>query len=65
MVRRRKEASSTPPDGVREEADHTLTFPHGFIDEDGTHRFWHAGQRVLDHEELELLRARGVDLKEG
>ncbi len=65
MVRRRREA---PPGGVRREVEpfsFRLSFPHGFIDDTGTHRFWHADQPVLDDEELELLRARGVDLKEG
>ena len=66
MVRRKGEALSAPPGGIRREAERfRLSFPHGFIDDGGTHRFWHADQAVLDDEELELLRARGVDLKEG
>ncbi len=42
-----------------------VTFPYGFIDDDGIHRFWSAGQQVLDADELDLLLARGVTLQEG
>lgn len=66
MVRRRGEAPPAPPDDVQpDEACFRLSFPHGFVDADGKHRFWHAGQVVRDADELELLRMRGADLKEG
>ena len=65
MVRGRKEAPSAPPDSIRKKIPVRLKFPHGFIDDEGLHHFWHADQQVLDDEELELLRGRGVELKEG
>ena len=42
----------------------SVVFPYGFIDEAGMHRFWHAGQQVRDPDELALLQARDVNLKE-
>ena len=37
-----------------------LTRPHGFIDEDGRHRMWHAGHVVDDADEVSLLVRRGA-----
>jgi hypothetical protein len=34
--------------------------PHGFIDDEGTHRYWHAGVQVEDPEQIALLIARGA-----
>ncbi len=69
MVQRKREAPSAPPgsdpqDGAPDGRCFKLVFPYGFIDEDGLHRFWHSDQQVRDPGELELLRARGVKLKE-
>ena len=66
MVRRAREAPEVPP--AREpvaSGRFTLIFPYGFIDEAGVHRFWQAGQPVLDADELALLQSRGVHLQEG
>ena len=66
MARRTREAPEAPPanqpvlkNGFK------VTFPYGFIDEDGVHRFWQAGQPVLDADEVDLLLSRGVSLQEG
>jgi len=65
VVRRRREAPEAPPNEARNGGGwYKLAHPHGFVDENGSHHFWHAGQRVRDARELELLRARGVDLTE-
>ncbi|WP_428375190.1 hypothetical protein [Lichenicoccus sp.] len=41
-----------------------VKFPHGFFEADGTHRAWLADQIVDDAAEIEMLRARGVELQE-
>ena len=41
-----------------------LRFPYGFIDDDGTHRYWAAGAMVDNLDDMALLQARGVDLEE-
>jgi len=40
----------------------TLSAPHGFIDEDGSHRYWHAGHVVTDPEHVALLIKRKAPL---
>jgi hypothetical protein len=40
-----------------------LTRPHGFIDENGTHRFWHAGDHVSDPATIELLIDRAAPVQ--
>ena len=65
---RRPATSEMPPQGVPEKARAASTmvvrFPHGFLEADGTHRVWLAGQVVDEADELELLRSRGVELQE-
>ena len=68
MVRRRREtppvfSGSAPGKSMKRKA-FRLTFPHGFVDEEGKHRFWQAGQEVQDDEELALLRRRCAVLQE-
>ncbi len=70
MVRRKGEAPLAPPDiettdGVlANKCRYSLVFPYGFIDGNGMHRFWHAGQPLRDPDEIALLQARGVHLTE-
>ncbi|WP_428394153.1 hypothetical protein [Lichenicoccus sp.] len=65
MARRRGEApAASPSDVVAVEVGFRLRFPYGFIDEDGTHRFWGSGAVVENTDDLALLRARRVDLEE-
>lgn len=70
MVRRRGEAPSAPPDSrpaggePQDGRRFSVVFPYGFIDEDGMHRFWQSGQQVRDPDELALLQARDVNLRE-
>ena len=66
MARRMREAPEAPPaDEAAVQGCFRVTFPYGFIDEDGVHRFWQAGQAVVDADELDLLQSRGVSLQEG
>ncbi len=66
MARRTREAPEAPPaDEVAVSGCFKVIFPYGFIDEDGVHRFWQAGQPVLDADELDLLQSRGASLREG
>ena len=66
MARRVREAPEAPPgEEPLVRGYFKVTFPYGFIDENGIHRFWQAGQLVLDADELDLLQARGVSLQEG
>ncbi len=41
---------------------HRLTRPHGFIDGDGRHRYWHAGDVLSDAAEIAMLKARGAPI---
>ena len=66
MARSRRGAPLAPPDRGLDGPDvFRLVSPHGFIDEQGAHRFWQAGQEVRAADELSLLRERGADLQEG
>jgi len=38
-----------------------LKAPHGFVDEDGTHRYWQQGQVVFTPDDVALLVERGAD----
>lgn len=40
-----------------------LMSPHGFIDENEQHRYWHSGQEVTDPEEIALLIERKAPLE--
>ncbi len=65
MARRIREAPEAPSAEEATLRGFKVAFPYGFIDEDGIHRFWQAGQPVFDADELDLLQARGVILQEG
>ena len=66
MARRTREAPEAPPaDEPALRSHFKVVHPYGFIDDDGVHRFWHAGQPVLENDELDLLQSRGVILQEG
>ena len=41
-----------------------LTSPYGFIDENGQHRYWHAGTEVTDADDIALLIARQAPARE-
>lgn len=51
-----KPKAAKHPDSV------TLSAPHGFIDDDGNHRYWHAGHVVTDPEHVALLIKRKAPL---
>lgn len=61
---KRPEALKATPAEYSSVTPMRVVFPHGFIEADGTHRVWLAGQLVDDAAELGLLRARGVELQE-
>ena len=64
MVRRKKEVPVAPPNcAAAGSKQFRLTYPYGFVDENGTHRFWRAGAIVHDSSEVALLRARAVHLE--
>jgi hypothetical protein len=42
----------------------TLSAPHGFIDDEGNHRYWQQGQVVTDPEEVALLIEREASIEE-
>ena len=46
------EAAPTLPAKVR------LVSPHGYIDENGRHRYWHGGDVISDPAEIALLMGR-------
>lgn len=53
------DATPTPPEAVKAR----LLYAHGFIDENGTHRMWKAGDVVSDPAEIAMLTERGADLE--
>ncbi len=53
-------AAPAPAEDVAPPARIKMIAPHGFIDEDGTHRLWQQGQEVFDPADIALLAERGA-----
>ena len=58
MAKAPKDNTSEVPQSV------TLSAPHGFIDDEGNHRYWQQGQVVTDPEEVALLIEREASIEE-
>lgn len=53
-----------PTPKAEDPAKLVLTAPYGFIDDDGQHRYWHAGTEVTDADEIAVLVERKAPVQD-